>query len=206
MNLAEAPVPTTLPVLEPIRRRRSTRHFDPERPVPREHLLAMLEAARWAPSSRNAQPWRFVVCDAQDDPAALERARACLNPGNAWARSAPVLILAVARLHHDDGRPNAYAWHDVGLATAHLMLQAVALGLAVHPLAGFDRARAREAFVIPDGYEPVTMVAVGYPGDPARVPPEWAEREAAPRTRLPLGAIAFAGTWGRPLVPGAAGA
>lgn len=198
MHAPEQAVAAGGPVLEAVRLRRSTRHFDPDRPVGRDLLLTMLEAARWAPSSRNEQPWRFLVFDGSD-PEVLERARACLNPGNAWARSAPVLVLTVAKLHHDrDGRPNAYAWHDVGLATAQLMLQAVALGLAIHPMAGFDKARAREAFGIPEGYEPVAMVAVGYRGDPARVPPELAEREHAPRTRRPLGEIAFAGTWGKP--------
>lgn len=185
-------------MIEPIRQRWSTRHFDPERPVERALLLSMLEAARWAPSSYNEQPWRFVIVDGSD-PGARERIWACLEPQNFWARSAPVLILTVAKAFRDKtGKPNRYAWHDVGLATAQLMLQAVALGLAVHPMAGFDKECARQAFGIPEGYEPVALVAVGYPGDPRRVPPELAEREAAPRVRRPLGELAFAGAWGRP--------
>jgi nitroreductase len=172
--------------------------MDPERAVDPATLLSLLEAARWAPSSGNEQPWRFLVFDSRDS-VALEAARSCLVPGNAWARKAPVLLLTVAsELFTRNGKPNAYFRHDLGLATENLLLQATEMGLAVHPMAGFDAEKARELFAIPPQHAPTAMIAVGHPGRPEDLPEELRQREAALRSRKPLEEWAFAGRWGNP--------
>jgi len=183
------------PVHELLARRRSPRAIDPCRPVSRLAIRTLLEAARIAPSSFNEQPWRFLVFDGED-PDALERARSCLVDGNAWARRAPVLLLSVAAERWTDGTPNRHAQHDVGLASENLALEATALGLAVHLMAGFDADRARELFGIPEGFTPMAMIAVGHPGTADDLPPKLREREHAPRRRKPIGEIAFDAHWG----------
>lgn len=191
----EKPFPAERPILELLRRRWSGRAIDPERPVARETVATLLEAARAAPSSFNEQPWRFLVFDGSDGEA-LEQARSCLVEGNAWAKRAPLLLLSVAAERWaKDSSPNRHAQHDVGLASENLALQAIAEGLVVHFMAGFDAERARELFGIPEGFTPMAMIAVGYPGDPQELPPKLRERELAPRKRKAMEEIAFAGRW-----------
>jgi nitroreductase len=159
--------------------------------------MTLLEAARWAPSCFNEQPWRFLVFD-ESDPEAFERARACLAEGNAWALKAPVLLISVARDNFaKNEKLNRTAQHDVGLATENLLLQAVELQLAAHAMAGFDVERARREFNIPDGYTVLAMIAVGNPyrGRLEDLGEKLRARELAPRERKPIGEIAFAGTW-----------
>lgn len=198
----EKPAPTEHPLHDVLRRRWSPRAFDP-RPVEPEQLLSLLEAARWAPSSSNEQPWHFIVAT-REDREAFARITGCLRRGNRrWAPRAPVLMLAITRLFfEDDNDPNRHAWHDLGLAVGNLLAQATAMGLMVHQMAGFYRDQAREAFAIPEGYEPVTMIAVGYPGDPSTLPDDLQQRERQPRERKPLTAFVYAGRWGQvaPLV------
>ena len=174
-------------VHELIRQRRSPRLFQ-DRDIPREILVALFEAARWAASCYNEQPWRFLVAS-RENHEDYARLLDCLVPKNQeWARSAPVLMLSVAsmRFRHND-KPNRHAFHDVGLAVSQLALQATALGLALHQMAGFDTEAARRAYAIPEGYEPVAAIAVGYPG----------EEPVKDRVRRPLDEIVFRGTWGR---------
>ena len=190
-------VATEVPVHDLIRERRSPLAYS-DRPVGAEELRSLFEAARWAASSYNEQPWHFIVAT-KDDPAEYGRLLGCIAPANAlWAGKAPVLMLTVAKLTYDaNGAPNRHALHDVGQATAHLTLQATALGLGVHQMGGFDVARAREEFSIPEGYEPVAAIAVGYPGDPDELPDSLRARASAPRTRRELGEFVFAGRWGK---------
>ena len=190
-------VATEVPVHELIRERRSPLAYS-DRPVGTEELRSLLEAARWAASSFNQQPWHFIVAT-KEDPAEYERLLGCIVPGNVvWARNAPVLMLSVAKLTFDaNGAPNRHALHDTGQAAAQLALQATALGLGVHQMGGFDAARAREVFSIPEGYEPVAAIAVGYPGDPESLPESLRVRASAPRTRRELGEFVFTGRWGK---------
>lgn len=193
----EKPADTAHPIHDLLRRRWSPRAFS-ERPVEAEKLASLFEAARWAPSSFNAQPWRFFVAT-KDDPAAFARLLACLRPQNVrWAQRAPVLSISVAQLDFAGDRgPNRHALHDVGLATENLVIQAVALGLVAHQMAGFLPDKARATLGIPEGYEAVTALAVGYPGDPEDLPPEIKTREHQPRERNPLSAFVFSDAWGR---------
>ena len=190
--------PTDYPILDLLSKRWSPRAFA-ERPVEREKLLSLLEAARWSASSSNMQPWHFVVVTRDAQPEAFQRLLDCLMPGNqTWAQHAPVLILSVANLEGRRGRENTYALHDVGLAVQNLIVQATALDLYAHQMAGFDQDAARQAFDIPPSHRPVTVTAVGYLGDPGALPEELRERELAPRERRPLSDYVYGESWGEP--------
>lgn len=195
----EKPAITEIPLINSVSQRWSPRAFAAT-PVAEDHLRQLLEAARWAPSCYNAQPWRFIV-GTQDTPETYRKLSDCLMPGNRdWAAKAPVLMLALAELNFShNGKPNRHASHDVGLALGNLLGQATALGLQAHLMAGFSTETARERFVVPDTHEPITMLALGHPGDPESLPDELRERELAPRTRKPLDEIAFGGSLGDPL-------
>jgi len=187
-------------VHELIRERWSPRAFSAA-PVSRERLNVLLEAARWAPSSMNEQPWRFVLANRRADPEGHARIGSTLVPFNAaWALRAPVLMVVAAKTAFThNAAPNASAFYDTGQAVALLTLQATALGLAVHQMGGFDRDRARLLLSIPEGYEPVAALALGYPGDPADLSPELRARETAPRARRPSTEWAYGGRWGAPM-------
>lgn len=190
------PAPTNIPIHDLIRRRWSPRAFA-DRSVATADLVGLLEAARWAPSSGNEQPWRFLIAR-REETESFARLLACLVPGNQrWAASAPVLMLtATRRAFVRNDKPNRHAMHDAGLALANLLIEATARGLAAHPMAGFDADAARLAFSIPEEFDPVAAVAIGYPGDPERLPDDLRAREIAPRTRRPLAESLFGSTWG----------
>ncbi len=169
------------------------------RPLPADELRSLLEAARWAPSSYNEQPWRLVAVR-REDGEPFERLLGCLVEFNqSWAQHASALVLGVVarRFEGRDAR-NPAAEHDLGLATAHLMLEGTARGIFTHAMIGIDAGRAREAFSIPDGFDPITAIAVGYAGAPPDQPDKLRERDAAPRDRKPLTEFVFGGDWGRP--------
>ena len=199
MIASPKPAPTAVPIHPLIRERWSPRAFS-DQAVPPAEVRMLLEAARWAPSSSNEQPWTFLVADHATDPEGHARLLTCLVPGNAaWAFRAPLLMLAVARLTAErSGRENRHALYDTGQAVALLTVQATALGLAVHQMAGFYVEKAREEFAIPAGYEPLTAIAIGYPGDPQILSEQLRTRETAPRERRPLAAWAFGSHWQQP--------
>lgn len=190
------PAPSDFPVHELIRERWSPRAFA-DKPVPQDVLRSIFEAARWAPSSNNEQPWTYFVAT-NDDKENFEKMLSVLVEFNAqWARSAPVLALAVAKLTFGkNNSPNRNAQYDTGAASALLSVEATARGLAVHQMAGFDPEKARQVFAIPPGWEPIAALAIGYPGDPASLPPPLKDRELAPRTRKPIAEFVMAGQWG----------
>jgi nitroreductase len=187
-------------VLDVIRDRWSPRAFDGSLAVSRADQLRLFEAARWAPSSANEQPWRFVVADRERTPqahASLVLALTGRNPQ--WAASAPVLVLAALRptFEHND-TANSLAWYDMGQAVAFLTLQATSMGLSVRQMEGFDHARVREAFSVPAPFEPVVVMAIGYAGDPSNLTHEkHRAAEMQPRTRRSLSTFVFEDTWGR---------
>lgn len=170
--------------------------FDPDAVLAEHHLVALLEAARWAATWGDRQPVRFVVGVRGD--ATFDRVAAVLKRGNAYARASSALVLVCADEGEDD-RTALYSAVDAGAAIAQLTIEAVSRSMIAHPMAGFDVGGAREAFAIPVGVRPVAVVAVGMLGDYDQAPPEIVERDAIPRERLPLSAIAFTGTWGTPL-------
>ena len=190
------PAPSDFPVHELIRERWSPRAFA-DKPVPQDVLRSIFEAARWAPSSFNEQPWAYIVAT-KDDKENFEKLLSVLVDFNVqWAKSAPVLALAVAKLAFaNNNAPNRNAQYDTGAATALLSVEATARGLAVHQMAGFDAEKARQAFGVPKGWELLAAIAIGYPGDPASLPAPLKDREMAPRTRKPIAEFVMAGQWG----------
>ena len=183
-------------MLEPVLQRWSPRAFA-DRDVPAEDLKKAFEAARWANSSYNEQPWRFLVGHRGD--ATYNKIMDALIPFNqSWAKSAPVLILSVARKHFArNGEKNLHAWHDTGAAMANFALQATALGLHTHSMAGFDHDKAKATFNIPDDYDTVAVTAVGYFGDPSTLPEQMRNTEEQPRQRKDLKEFVF-GDWEQP--------
>ncbi len=170
--------------------------FDP-RPVEDEKLLSVLEAARWAPSSFNEQPWSFIIARRQDTEG-FDRMLGCLLEGNqGWARNAGVLMITVAQKNFSrNNKPNRVCEHDIGLAAANLTLQAMALGLHSHQMGGIDLTKCRHTYKIPQDYDPVTGIALGYvPDQSADVDPEMAQRDQAPRARKPLSDFVFEDAW-----------
>jgi len=185
------------PIHELIASRWSPYAFD-GRPVSKADLLSLFEAARWAASSYNEQPWSYLVA-AQDDPEEFAKLLSCLVEGNqAWAKAAPLLAISVASLKFKlNGKPNTAAIHDLGAAACSLTFEATARGLAVHQMIGILPERVQELYGIPDGYEAVTGLAIGYLGDPNQLPEKLKPRDLAPRTRKPLKEFVFSGQWGR---------
>ena len=169
-----------------------------DRTVEYDKLRLLLEASRWA-ASYNEQPWSFIIAT-KDQPTEYSDLFSCLVEFNqSWAKSAPVLMLSVAKLHFDNnGKENHHAFHDVGAASCNLTIQAIDLDLFVHQMAGFDSAKARSLFGIPEGYEPVAMIAIGYLGNPQTLPESLQEQELAPRIRKPLTELVFSGKWNQP--------
>lgn len=197
MTALQKSAETSAPIHDVIGRRWSPRAFD-SRPVEPEKLRSLVEAARWAASSYNGQPWYFIVAT-KDDPESYKKILDSLVEFNqGWAKNAPVLALSVARLKFEhNGEPNRHAFHDVGQAAANLALQATHLGLQVHQMAGIIPDKARQLFGIPEGYDAVAGFAIGYPGDPASLPDPLRQRELEPRSRKPLDSFVFTGKWGQ---------
>jgi Nitroreductase len=198
------PATTDYPLLDTIRERWSPLAFDAHRPVPRETLLLLFEAARWAPSSFNDQPWRFIVGTTDADPETHRRILETLTPRNqAWAKNAPVLVLGLARqVFGHNGKENRFGMYDTGQAVSHLIAQATASGLHAHQMGGYDPAKARERFAIPDEYATAAVIALGYIAPPETLEDE-AMREkhgnpARPRKPLEEVMLSGAGAFGTP--------
>ena len=189
--------PADHPIHELLANRWSPRAFSAQVPS-KETLATLFEAARWAPSAFNEQPWRFIVATKEDE---VEHGKilACLVEANrAWAAAAPVLgILVTKETFTLNDKPNSHAGHDGGLALENLMLQAVAEGMFAHAMSGFSPDRVRKTFSVPEGYRPMTAFALGYGGDPDQLEGEVRAQELAPRERLPLADLVFTGGWGR---------
>jgi nitroreductase len=186
------------PIHELLAARYSPYVFEP-RPVEREKLLACLEAARWAASSFNEQPWSFLLAE-RGDQREFQRMLGCLMEANqAWARHAGVLLITVVKpTFTKNDKPNRVAEHDVGLALGNFCLQASALGLAVHQMAGVDLEQARREYSIPPSHAPLTGVALGYAGDPDQsADANLAQRDRTPRDRRPLRDFVFHGQFGQ---------
>jgi len=187
---------TDHPVHDLIVKRWSPRAFSPK-PVPPDVLRSLFEAARWAASSYNDQPWSYMVATKDDEKNFSKMLSVLMDMNAAWAKDAPVLAISVARQNFKhNGTPNRVALHDVGAASAQLTFEATSRGLLVHQMGGFHRDKAREAFGIPEGWEPVSALAIGYPGDPETLPEPLRKTELAERTRKPLSEFVMSGHWG----------
>jgi len=176
-----------------------------DRDVSEADLRSLFEAARWAASSYNEQPWSYIVAT-RAQTSEFERLLSCLVEENQlWAKTASVLVLGVATLNFKrTDKPNKAAIHDLGLAAGNLVLEATVRGLSVHQMIGILPDRARELYEIQDGSEAVTGIAIGYAGDPDALPDHLKERDLAPRERRPLSNFVFGGSWGSPFEAGIA--
>jgi nitroreductase len=194
----EKRAPTQFPLYELLERRWSPRAFA-NRSVEPEKLRKLFEAARWAPSSSNNQPWSFIVAT-KDNPGEFSRALECLRGGNAkWAANVPVLAFSIARRNWpNSAEVDRHAQYDVGQAVAYLTFEAMAEGLFVHQMGGFYPEKVTGIYGVPENYEPMTAIAIGYGGDPDSLPEDLRARELAPRTRNPLESFVFSGRWENP--------
>lgn len=192
----QKPAANDFPVHQLIRDRWSPRAFA-DKPIPKDVLRSLFEAARWAPSSNNEQPWSYLVATKEDSENFDKMLGVLVEFNVGWAKNAAALAIAVAELTFPkNNAPNRNAQYDTGAASALLSVEATARGLAVHQMAGFDPEKARQAFAIPAGWEAIAALAIGYPGDPDSLPPKLKERELAPRTRKPISEFVMAGQWG----------
>lgn len=194
---------TSVAIDDLLARRWSPRAFDATRPVSREQLAALLEAARWAPSCNGDEPWRYLVWDRSRDADGWQQAFDCLSENNRkWCRNVPVLMLSCAgSIFGHSGKPNRYGQHDTGMADLSIALQAVTLGLVAHQMGGYDAQKARATFSIPEEYTPMAMIAVGYQASPDVLDEETKAKELKPRSRKPLGTHFFEGSWGEGVKP-----
>jgi nitroreductase len=187
-------------VLDLIERRWSPRAFDPAKDVSQAELFRLFEAARWAPSAGNEQPWRFVAASRLRSPDAFAALLSSLKTKNsAWAEAAPVLVLVAVEDPQGVERPPGArrgAWYDAGQAVGFLTLQATAMGLSIRQMEGFDAARAREACAVPATFAPAVVMAIGYAGDPDTLSIEsHRSSERQPRSRRPVSTFVFDGVW-----------
>jgi nitroreductase len=198
MTQMDRTAPSDFPLSPAIAARWSPRSFLPDA-VPEADLRRVLEAARWAASAYNEQPWQYLVTRKNVEPDAHAKLLDCLVPFNqGWAGAAPVLMLACARVNSaGSGKPNRWAEYDTGQASSAMAIEAASLGLQVHQMAGFDAAAARAAFAIPEDVTPIAALALGKPGPAEALPEQLAEREKAPRARKAGSEMFFAGAWGQ---------
>ena len=200
MNLKQAQ--TDYPIHKVLAERWSPYGFA-EKPVAVADLLSLFEAARWAASSYNEQPWNYIVA-LKESPQDFGRLLSCLvEPNQAWAKTAPVLVLGVVSLRFaKNNKDNRAAVHDLGLASANLSVEATSRGLSVHQMIGILPDHARAVYQIPEHFEAWTALAIGYKADPALMPDDLKERDLTPRQRKPLKDFVFANQWGKtsPLV------
>jgi nitroreductase len=187
---------TSAPLHPLLAHRWSPRAWSAEQ-VSREQARPLFEAARWAPSANNGQPWRFVVGYRSDSTWDVLH-DSLMTANQPWAEAAPVLVLAVTQTTDDEGQPRRTAAYELGLAVSQLTVQAHAEGLHVHQMAGFSADRVSEALGLPSTMTPYVVLAIGEYGDPDALAEPYRSRELAPRTRLPLDELVFAGAWGRP--------
>ncbi len=198
----QKPATTQVPIHDIIANRWSGRAYDADKAVSNDQIISLLEAARWAPSCFGDQPWRFLVWDKNQDAAAWQKAFDCIVPGNqTWAKDAPVLVLVCAdtQFNHNQ-KPNRWGAYDTGAAAVSLCLQATSLGLMTHQMGGYDGDKARTAFNIPEQYQTMSMLSVGYAADVDTLEGEAKEREMSPRQRRPLGELFFNGEWNQPII------
>ena len=192
----ERPAQTQYPIHDLIKQRWSPVCFD-SRKVESAKLGSILEAARWASSSYNEQPWNFIIAT-KDEPQLYNKLLSCIVEANQkWAKNAPVLMLSVTQLTFSrNGKPNKHAWHDVGLAVGNMVIQAQSLGLYLRQMAGFIPEKARELYNIPSDYEPVSAIALGYQGNLNSLDEDLQKRELAPRSRKSLESFIHQENWG----------
>ena len=199
MNIMNIKTAATDHPIQPVLAERWSPYGFEDRPVAEADLRSLFEAARWAASSYNEQPWNYLVATRENSPE-FARLLSCLVEANqAWAKAAPVLVLGVVSLRFvKNNKDNRAAVHDLGLASGNLSVEATTRGLSVHQMIGILPDKARELYQIPEHFEAWTALAIGYKADPAKMPDALKERDLAPRQRKPLNEFVFTGHWRQP--------
>jgi nitroreductase len=192
---------TQVPIDATLAERWSGRAYDGSQTISNAQTIALLEAARWAPSCMGDQPWRIVVWDKNIDAESWKSAFDCLAPSNqAWVQHAPLLCLICAdTLFTKNAQPNRWAEYDTGAAAQNLCLQASSMGLMAHQLGGFDAEQARQTFSIPAQFKLMAMISVGHPVNESDIPEDLLARETAERSRRPLGELFYQNAWKNPI-------
>ncbi len=195
MTYPQKETPNEHPIIDPIKNRWSPRFFTDK--IPDEETINILfEAARWAPSSFNEQPWRYVYALINDGDA-REKLESLLVEGNAWAKKSPFLMISFyKKTFAHNGKDNRFGLHDVGAANISIALQVTALGLAAQQMGGFAADKANELLGVPSDFYPGSMMAIGYPVTEDEIPNDKKEDELAPRKRNSVESFAFHGKWG----------
>lgn len=190
----EKPANTNFPIHSYLEKRWSPRAFS-DKKVEKEKLQSIFEAARWSPSTSNEQPWHFIVGEAGDE--TFKKIFECLVEFNQlWVKTAPIVMIAVGRMKLQNGKEYLWNKYDIGQAAAHLTFQATHEGLWIHQMGGFDAEKARELFDIPEDYEAITAIAVGYEGDYKALHPNLQKMEVAKRERKAMDSFVFSGKFG----------
>jgi nitroreductase len=192
---------TRYKINEIIAKRWSPRSFDATKEVSKEDLLSICEAARWAPSSVNEQPWNYIIWDKFKDKENYNKAFSCLNEWNQkWAKNAPVLIGVFAyNLFSQNNNNNRWALYDTGAATMSMLLQATELGLVSHQMGGYDANKLLQEFEITDDYTSISVIALGYQAEADILEEPFRERESAERIRKDLRENFYFSTWKNPV-------
>lgn len=190
---------TSVPINDLAARRWSPRAFDAQRGVTPQQAQALIEAARWAPSCFGEEPWRFLVWDRARNAQGWQQAFDCLSDNNKkWVKNVPLLFLSCADSKLKNGNPNRWAQYDTGMASLALVLEALAQGLVSHQMGGFDIAKARAVFAIPETFTPMAMIAVGYQAEPGILDEETRAKELKARGRNPVAERFYSGSWELP--------
>lgn len=179
-------------IIDSIQKRKSNFSYS-DKPIEQEKLAEVFEAATLAASSMNVQPWRFIYAN-KNEPEFQLIVNALSEGNQRWAKDAAVLVISITQVEYsykDKLIQNAYAWHDTGMANAHLMLQAINLGLGTHPMGGFDHKKIKESFNLTKEYEPLVIIALGYKDDESRLPEDLFKRQSSPRKRKPIEEVVF---------------
>ena len=184
------------PIHELLNKRWSPRAFS-EKEVTQEQIDSLFEAARWAASSRNSQPWRFIYATKENKETYDKLWQVMVEWNQSWAKSAPLLILAIAETKDDKNRPQTHAYYDLGLAIGNLTTQATAEGIYLHQMGGIEPGTARELFEIPEQFEAVAIIAAGFPGELSNIPADIAEMEYHVQERKPQKEFVFRETFGK---------
>jgi nitroreductase len=194
--MTDRTAPADTPLLPAIAARWSPRAFR-DAPIPEASLARLFEAARWASSCFNEQPWSYVVAARHSDPEGFARILGlCSENNRKWVGGAPVLMVGCARrVFAGKDTQNHYAWYDLGQATSAMAIEAAGLGLQIHQMAGFDRVRAKQDLGLPEDVDAVVAIALGAPGDPASLPEPFATRETQPRARKRAAEFTHYGRW-----------
>jgi nitroreductase len=202
MNILKKLAVTNQPIHELLASRWSCMAFDPNKKVSGEQIISICEAGRWAPSCNGDEPWRFIVWDRNHDATAFEKAFNSLTDRNKlWVKNVPVLIASCADSKFRNGRDNLWGKFDTGAACENIYLQAVALGLMAHPMGGFSQVKLREEFQIPEQFEIMAMIAIGYQADSGILDDErQRNNELKERTRQPLETEFFDSAWGNEII------